>query len=143
MRAAPPLRSSRVNQNSRLRIDRDLLEVNTAWQGEPLADLERINWDFYSNPRAADDESLQAIHDRMQRWLSRVLRRHAGREVVGVGHGDPILILVGSLSGLALDRAVIFPQPYIQPGTVFCMRFDPQSNLRDVQPFVPHAERAA
>ena len=79
----------------------------------------------------------------MHRWLSRVLRRHAGREVVGVGHGDPILILVGSLSGLALDRAVIFPQPYIQPGTVFCMRFDAQSNLRDVQPFVPHAEKAA
>ena len=126
-----------------MRIDRDLLEVNTAWQGEPLADLELINWDFYSNPRADDDESLQAIHDRMHRWLSRVLRRHAGREVVGVGHGDPILILVGSLSGLPLDRAVIFPQPYIQPGTVFCMRFDAQSNLRDVQPFVPHAEKAA
>jgi broad specificity phosphatase PhoE len=127
----------------RVRIDRDLLEVNTAWQGEPLADLERINWDFYSNPRAADDESLQAIHDRMHRWLSRVLRRHAGREVVGVGHGDPMLILVGSLSGLPLDRAVIFPQPYIQPGTVFRMRFDPQFNLHDVQPFVPHAEKAA
>jgi broad specificity phosphatase PhoE len=134
---------SRQADVPRVRIDRDLLEVNTSWQGEPLADLERINWDFYSNPRAADDESLQAIHDRMHRWLSRVLRRHAEREVVGVGHGDPMLILVGSLSGLPLDRAVIFPQPYIQPGTVFRMRFDSQSNLRDVQPFVPHAEKAA
>src|SRR5947209_13029771 len=84
----------------RVRIDSDLQEVRTAWQGEPLAALEQIDWDFYGHPRALDDESLQAIHDRMHRWLARVLRRHAGSEVVGVSHGDPILILAGSLRGL-------------------------------------------
>ena len=44
----------------------------------------KIDWDFYTNPREPDDESLQVIHDRMQRWLDRVLQRHPGREVVGV-----------------------------------------------------------
>jgi broad specificity phosphatase PhoE len=126
----------------RMRIDRDLLEVNTGWQGEPVAALEQINWDLYAHPRGADDESLEDIFARMQRWLRRVLRRHAGREVLGVSHGDPILILVGALHGLPLNRH-IFPQPYIEPGTVFRMRFVSDDTLRDIEPFVPHAEQAA
>lgn len=126
----------------RIQIDRDLLEVRTAWEGEPLEALERINWDFYTNPRHPSDESLQAIHDRMLRWLGRVLRRHAGGEVVGVSHGDPILILVGTLSGLALDRH-IFPQPYIEPGVVYRLHFDTAGACRDIELLVPHAEAAA
>src|SRR5438105_10963884 len=86
---------SRHPELGRVRIDSDLQEVRTGWQGEPLATLEQIDWDFYGNPRAATDESLQMIHDRMHRWLGRILRRHAGSEVVGVSHGDPILILAG------------------------------------------------
>jgi len=129
------------NALKRVQIDRDLQEIRTGWQGEPLESLERINWDFYAHPRGADDESLQTIHARMQRWLERVLARHAGGEVVGVSHGDPILILVGTLRGLALDRN-IFPQPYLATGTVYRMRFDGQGVCRDIQDFVPHAEAA-
>ena len=127
----------------RVRIDRDLQEVHTSWQGEPLAALERINWDFYTHPRGAHDESIETIHARMQRWVRRVLRRHAGAEVVGVSHGDPILILVGALRGLSLDRRHLFPQPYIEPGTVFRLRFERPDTLPDIQVFVPHAEAAA
>jgi len=134
---------TRQPELGRVRIDRDLLEVNTAWEGEPLADLERINWDFYANPRGDKDESLLMIHTRMHRWLRRMLYRHAGSDVVGVSHGDPILILVGSLRGLPLNQSVIFPQPYIEPGTVFRMRFEANARLRDIEAFVPHAEKAA
>ena len=49
----------------RLRIDSDLHEVNTGWQGQPLEALERINFDFYARPIGSDDESLQMIRDRM------------------------------------------------------------------------------
>ena len=127
---------------ARVRIDRDLQEIGTGWQGEPLEALERINWDFYAYPRGAEDESIEAIYVRMHRWLKRVLRRHAGAEVVGVSHGDPILILVGALRGLPLDKR-IFPPQYIETGTVFRMRFDTQGTLRDIENFVPHADAAA
>jgi broad specificity phosphatase PhoE len=130
-------------QLGRIRIDRDLLEVRTAWEGEPLEALERINWDFYTNPRHPQDESLRAIHDRMLRWLGRMLRRHPGSEVLGVSHGDPILILVGTLSGRALDPRKIFPQPYIQPGVLYRMRFDAAGTCQGIQLLVPHAEAAA
>ena len=67
--------------------------------------LERIDWNFYAHPRGSDDESLEAIHGRMRRWLGRMLRRHAGSEVVAISHGDPILILAGTLQGLPLVAA--------------------------------------
>jgi broad specificity phosphatase PhoE len=127
----------------RVRRDRDLMEIRTGWQGEPLADLERINWDFYAHPRTPDDETIQAIFERMRRWLERVLRRHAGSEVVGVSHGDPILILVGSLRGVPLDSRRLFPTPYIRPATVFRLEFDAASTCRGIEELVPYEDLAA
>ena len=69
----------------------------------------------------------------MQRWLERMLRRHAGAEVVGVSHGDPILILAGTLMGLPLDPERIFPRPYIEPASLYQMRFDAHGSCRGVQ----------
>src|SRR5579859_1239035 len=67
----------------------------------------------------------------------RMLRRHAGTEVVGVSHGDPILILAGTLAGLRLEPASIFPQPYIATGVVYRLQFDADGACRDVQLLVP------
>jgi broad specificity phosphatase PhoE len=127
----------------RIRIDSDLLEIRTGWQGEPNAALEQIDWDLYTHPRHPDDDTLQGIHDRMQRWLTRMLKRHPGREVVGVSHGDPILILVGTLTGLPLDPGRIFPRPYIGPGVLYCLRFDAAGACLSVDMQVPHAQAAA
>jgi broad specificity phosphatase PhoE len=127
----------------RVRLDTDLLEIRTGWQGEPLAALERIDWDLYAHPRQPKDDSLETISSRMQRWVGRMLRRHAGSEVAGVSHGDPILVLVGTLSGLPLDSKRIFPRPYISPGVLYRLQFDALGVCRDIQLQVPHAEAAA
>jgi broad specificity phosphatase PhoE len=121
----------------RVRIDSDLIEVRTGWQGQPIEMLERIHFDFYASPHGPDDESLQMIRDRMLRWLHRVLRRHAGSEVVAVSHGDPILVLAGTLAGLRLTPETIFPQPYIATGVVYRMEFDRLGNCQDVRLLVP------
>ena len=128
---------------ARVRIDSDLQEVRTSWQGQPLHVLEQIDWDFYGHPRADDDESLPMIHDRMQRWLKRMLRRHAGAEVLGVSHGDPVLILAGTLRGLPLIPERIFPRPYIATGCMYRLRFDAHGECRDVEFLVPHEQAAA
>jgi broad specificity phosphatase PhoE len=128
---------------NRIRIDSDLQEVRTGWEGEPLNTLEQIDWDFYGHPRGADDESLDVIHERMRRWLKRVLRRHAGGEVLGVSHGDPVLILAGTLRGLPLVPERIFPRPYIATGCVYRLRFDTRGECREVEFLVPHEQAAA
>ena len=71
--------------------------VNTAWQGEPLADLERSTGTSTPIRARETDESLAGDPRSHAALAVARARRHAGREVVGVGHGDPILILVGSL----------------------------------------------
>jgi broad specificity phosphatase PhoE len=126
-----------------IRVDSNLQEVDTGWQGEPLAALEKIDWDFYGHPRTTDDESLQMISDRMHRWLQRVLKRHAAGEAVGVSHGDPILILAGSLRGLPLVPERIFPRPYIETGALYRLRFDSADRCQEIELLVPHAEAAA
>jgi broad specificity phosphatase PhoE len=141
-RTAEAVLATRSNL-SRIRIDADLQEVRTAWQGEPLNTLEQIDWDFYGQPRGADDESLQMIRDRMQRWLNRVLRRHAGAEVLGVSHGDPVLILAGTLRGVPLVPDRIFPRPYIATGSLYRLRFDAHGECREVEFMVPHEQAAA
>jgi hypothetical protein len=54
----------------RVRLDRDLLEVRTGWQGQPHNALEAVGWDFYAHPHTPDDERVEAIRDRMRRWGS-------------------------------------------------------------------------
>src|SRR5260370_23503302 len=93
----------------RVRIDADLQEGRTGWEGEPLASLEQIDWDFYAQPRHSEDESLHAIHQRTLRWLRRMLIRHGGSEVLGVSHGDPMLVLAGPANGLPRCSPKVFP----------------------------------
>src|SRR5260221_10448635 len=56
---------------TRIRIDSDLQEVRTGWEGQPLNTLERIDWDFYGHPPGPEDESLQMTQDRMHSWPER------------------------------------------------------------------------
>ena len=149
--SSPMLRARRTAETilqrhpalGRVRIDSNLHEIRTSWEGQPLAALEEIGWDFYTNPKQPADETLEMICARMQRWLRRVLRRHAGSEVVGVSHGDPVLILVGTLRGAPLDPRHLFPRPYIEPATVYELRFDDQASFRGAHVYVPHAKAAA
>ena len=83
------------------------------------------------------------IQERMQRWLKRVLRRHAGGEVLGVSHGDPVLIMAGTLRGLPLVPERIFPRPYIATGCVYRLRFNARDECREVEFLVPHEQAAA
>jgi broad specificity phosphatase PhoE len=121
----------------RVRVDSDLHEVHTGWQGQPLEALERIDFDLYAHPFGSDDESMEMIRDRMLRWLQRVLRRHAGSELVAVSHGDPILVLAGTVAGVRLEPATIFPRPYIATGVLYRMQFDAEGGCGDIQLLVP------
>lgn len=127
----------------RVRIDRRLLELKTSWEGQPHSALNAIGWDFYTHRRAEEDESIEQIRDRMVAWVRTVARRHAGGQVVGVSHGDPIIIAVAALRGLSMEMAHIRPAPYIPTACVFELHLDAAGALLDWQLHVPHREAAA
>jgi broad specificity phosphatase PhoE len=80
-----------------------LAEVKTGWQGTPNSKA-GPNPDFYADRKLHDDETTEQIADRLRRFVRRVVRRHQGKTVVAVSHGDPIVIV----RLLALGREVSF-----------------------------------
>lgn len=123
-------------------ISRDLLEIRSGWEGTPSRHLDRLGWNYYDNPHSEGDERIAEIRDRMQRWVRRCLRQHPRHEVVGISHGDPILILLADLQGRPLEAAQIRPRPYMSTGTIFRLRFDARERIVDTRAFVPHRDLA-
>ncbi len=152
--SSPLLRARKVAQAIQarhpaipLRVDRDLNEVRTGWQGSPHTTLDGIGWEIYAERRSPDDETMEAILKRMRRWLSRVARRHPGGEVLGVTHGDPLLILLAGLRGLPLDGLVTLRQAaglgaYAPVATVARIGLDPAGDAREIAVLVPPYEQA-
>jgi len=74
-------------------VSEHLNEVRTSYQGISLAEMEKLDWNFYDLRRAPDDETPEDILARLLRLKDKMLARHRGQTVVWIGHGDPIAIL--------------------------------------------------
>ncbi|MBM2812258.1 MAG: Phosphoglycerate mutase [Chloroflexi bacterium] len=86
-----------------LRVCSWLVEVHTSWQGESNKVVsETRGFSYYDPLKAEGDETIQHVFDRMDRARRMVMRRHPGRTIVCVSHGDPIKILRTGLSGRPL-----------------------------------------
>jgi probable phosphoglycerate mutase len=130
-----------------LRIDRGLNEVRTGWQGCGHAMLDSIGWEIYSEHRGPGDETMEAILTRMMRWLSRIGRRHSSGEVLGVTHGDPLLILLAGLRGLPLNGLVTLKQAaglgsYAPVATIARIGLDSAGDAREIAILVPPYEQS-
>jgi probable phosphoglycerate mutase len=101
-----------------------LSEVLTGWQGRPHQDLAAIGFNFYDHPTGPQDESLQDVWARIQRFVGRVRRKHAGEEVVAVTHGDICHLARAGYRGLPIEIASIrMPHPYPGHGSLTRLTF--------------------
>jgi broad specificity phosphatase PhoE len=130
-----------------MRVDHDLLEVRTSWQGSTHAVLDTIGWEIYATRRSSGDETMQAILNRMKCWLSRMTSRHRGGEVLGVTHGDPMLILIAGLRGLSLKGVTTLKQAaglgvYIPVATVARISLDSRGEVLEIAILTPPYEQA-
>jgi len=123
-----------------------LNEVRTSWQGSPHSTLDGIGWEIYADHGRPVDEPMEAIVQRMRRWLSRVARRHRGGEVLGVTHGDPLLVLLAGLRGLPLTGVDALRQAaglgaYAPVATVARISLDAAGEAREIAVLVPPYEQ--
>ncbi len=84
-----------------MHISRLLDEVHTRFEGEPLAALAGRRDDFYSG-EGPPYEQPQDLVRRMRRFLELLRRRHAGKAVAAVTHGDVIAFTLLWASGREL-----------------------------------------
>lgn len=78
-----------VAQPHSLKISQSSLlnEILTSYQGNPLTELEKIDWEFYTNVQPPY-ETPEDIIQRVKAFFTFARNRHPKQEVIGVTHGD-------------------------------------------------------
>lgn len=77
----------------KLSISKHLNEVRTSFQGVPGEQIDRKMGDIYTGATAGSEQP-DDVFRRMSLFLRQVRRRHAGRQVVAVTHGDVVTFTV-------------------------------------------------
>lgn len=108
---------TQYHPGARVHVARGLLEVRTAYQGEPNSIL-KPGFSFYEPKRDEADESMEDVWNRMRAFLDRVARLHAGRTVAAVSHADPITILRVGLLGLPMTVESLHRVVYAERASV-------------------------
>jgi broad specificity phosphatase PhoE len=91
---------SRRNGNLSVQISTLLNEVCSPYEGLPGADVDARQGDIYTGAEACFEQPADIVR-RVQKFITRIIKRHAGRHVAGVTHGDVILFAVLWASGWA------------------------------------------
>jgi len=126
-----PLRRARetaeiVNRklHKKLKISRLLIEVRLIHQGMPLDTFKRdIQPTLYEDHFIKQgQESIKSQEDRMMRFVKNMQKRHSGKTILAISHGDPILVLKAKILNIPFTWE--FKRlNYIQPGsyiTIIC-----------------------
>jgi len=107
-----------------IKISRLLNEVKLIFAGLPLEEFRsRFQPDLYSQKNVTrGQESIEAISQRMSRFLNLIIRRHPGKKILVVSHGDPIVILRAKT--LSMDFTWHYKKAnYLQTGEWFTLIF--------------------
>jgi len=118
----------------------DILEIRSRRQGETVAALDADRWNFYEPPKYADDETIAAIAARIERFCRAVLRRHPGRAVAAVTHGDVVAIARARFGGLPLILDSIRGVYYPATASILRVTIGPGLAAHDVHAWQPARE---
>jgi broad specificity phosphatase PhoE len=90
-----------------------LIEVRTGWMGRVETDIPPVI-NLYEPPHSPTDETILDVWRRVDAFIRRLARRHEGRTVCLVSHGDPVVVAHAGYLGLPLTlesiRGAFYPQ---------------------------------
>ncbi len=101
----------------KIKISRLLIEVKLIHEGMPLDSFKRdiqphIYDDYYIKK---GQESVSSQERRMMRFVKMIQKRHEGKNILAVSHGDPIVILKAKILGIPFTWE-FKRENYLQPG---------------------------
>ncbi len=114
-----------------VQVTQRLAEVRTGWQGTTNEAMARRWFNFYDPLHSPGDESLDDLLARLLRWISAMLKHYPGRTVVGVSHGDPVMVARLLYTDTPLTLAALRDKDHYPPKgsitrLVFTGRGDPR-----------------
>lgn len=126
-------------------VECDLLnEIHSAYDGQPVAEMERRDWDFYRQV-SPPYERPEDVLARIVAFFDLARERHPGRHVVGVSHADPIafaILWANQLPVSANQRKQLVacgvPDSYPTPASISTFSFA-ETDERDLVEFCYHA----
>ncbi len=128
----------------RITFSDHLLEVKSAYMGQPIEVLQKIKFDIFAGPdRAKDDETIQDLATRSTEFLDHVVRKHTGKHVVAVSHGDILMTVKAVLKGMPLEVDSIRTGKgfrYIRHGEVLQITSDENGNRTIESIFIPETK---
>ncbi len=120
------------------KIDERIIEVHTPHDGRPLAELEAMNWDLYSN-NPPKYEQPSAILQRTSDFIQTVRQQHFNESFLAVAHGDILVFWFLHVLGQAPQPAKKetledFGLPERYPATASFFTFTFQTDAPDEIP---------
>lgn len=139
VRAVQTARAIRRHQpRVQVRISHRLAEVFTSYQGMKSKDVP-ASINMFDNPKEPGDETMADVFRRMERFVERARKLHAGAEIVCVSHAAPIAILRVGLEGrpFTVDALRGPGEPPKGSITTFVFEGDGAPSIRFVAPEMP------
>lgn len=84
-----------------VQMDNRLNEVKTSYQGQPLAELEKIGFDLYTDA-PPEDEQPEDILSRTLDFINVVRGKYKGQEIAAITHGDVLVFMFLHVKGVEL-----------------------------------------
>jgi broad specificity phosphatase PhoE len=116
-----------------LRQSKLLLEVHSPWDGHPVSELVKRNWDIYSDSPAGYEQPVDVLN-RALKFVTRTRRQYPGQHVLAVTHGDLIAFLFLWAREIAVNqenkqdlRLWGLADEYPDPGSITSLEFNSSS----------------
>jgi broad specificity phosphatase PhoE len=116
-----------------LRQSKPLLEVHSPWDGHPVSELVKRNWDIYSDSPAGYEQPIDVLN-RALKFVTRMRRQYPGQQVLAVTHGDLIAFLFLWARGITVNqqnKQALRPwglaDAYPAPGSIMSLEFNTSS----------------
>ncbi len=129
------------HKNTIISISELLDEVYSPFDGHPIQEVEKRNWDIYTGIDP-NYEKPEDILNRAQQFITAARLGHLGQEIVAVTHGDIIGFLMLWCKGLPCDIALkqsLYTE-YIAPASITTFTF--QSLKKDELPKIEYVNPA-
>lgn len=126
-----------------------LNEIFSPYDGHPVEEMERRNWDFYDGI-APPYEKPEDIAERLVRFFDLARQLHPNSHVVGVSHADPIAFAILWAHGMTLSadqrkqlQPCGVPDNYPAPASISTFTFAAgyDRTLVDFQYYAPNPSR--
>jgi len=123
-----------------IHFSKHLLEIQTSLQGNSFATVRALNYDVFAGPgKKIIGETITEVFNRTEKFVDYVIKKHQGKKIVAVTHGDIMMLLKAKFERLPIINESIRPGEgeYVTQGEIYKVVCDENISLSLESVFKP------